>query len=165
MSKLQMSITSLMVAIVVAACGFAILHLDLTHEPFYLYAHTLVVGVLPMACLLTWGVVVGLISLFRRGECSAFLVGFEVFGWAAVLLFVTYTAAVYLPGETPLGLVVPLLVWWDGRDAIPKRDPSVVLFTMGIFLAPQLAVSLLGGLLGHALGIRGVRDRRGEKTG
>jgi hypothetical protein len=160
-----MSITSLMVEVVVAACGFAVLHLDLTHVPFYRYAHTLVVGVLPMACLLVGAAVVGLISLLRRGECSAFLVGFEAFGWAAILLFVTYKATAYQPGEQPLSLVDPLLRWWDGRAAIPYRDPSVLLFHMGIFLAPQLAVSLLGGLLVHALGIRVVRDRQREEPG
>jgi len=39
---------------VIAAGGFAILRLDLMRVPSYRNAHTLVVGVLPMACLLTY---------------------------------------------------------------------------------------------------------------
>jgi hypothetical protein len=165
MVRPRMSITGLMAAIVIAACGFAILRLDLMRVPSYRNAHTIVVGVLPMACLLTWGAAVGLITLFRRGECPAFLVGFEVFGWAAVLLFVTYTVATYATPEQPLNLVSPLLRWWDGRTTIPHRDPSALLFYTGLFLAPQLAVSLLGGLLVHVLGIRVVRDRQREEPG
>jgi hypothetical protein len=162
MVRPRTSITGLMAAIVIAACGFAVLRRDLVDGPPYRHDHTSIVGVLPMACLLTWAAVVGLITLFRRGECPAFLVGFEVFGWVAVLLFAAYRMVFHW---SPLILFDPLLRRWDGRVTIPYRDPSVLLFHIVIFLVPQLAVSLLGGLLAHALGIRLVRDGRSGKPG
>lgn len=92
---------------VAAPLGLAVVHEDLTSMPFHRHGHSLVVGALPMACVLTWGLLVGAGGLYRRGECRSVLVGFEVLGWAAPFLFVCYVAATYRSGEKPIDLLDP----------------------------------------------------------
>jgi hypothetical protein len=74
----RISIASLLAGIVIVSIGLAILHADLANGTVC-YGHFLVVGVLQMACLLIWSMLRGIVGLIRRGECSPFLVGFELY--------------------------------------------------------------------------------------
>ncbi len=150
----RISIAGSTVAVAIFAVGLAILREDLTNVPFYRHGHTLVVGVLPMACLLVWGLLVGIGGLIRRGECHPFLVGFEVFGWTALFLFVAYDAGTYRIGEKPLDVVAPLARRFFRTDHLAYRDYKVLFFHITVFSTPALVAALIGGALSQALDIR-----------
>jgi hypothetical protein len=121
-------------------------------------AELLSVGVPPMASLLS----LGLLALFggpgRRGSRPA-LIGFEVFGWAAVLSFAV--SALRAP-RSFFGLVDPVLEPVRqslGRDS-PLFIPAVLSVAMTLLTLPQLAFALLGGWLLSGYRIRLVVERR-----
>lgn len=168
MSLPRISIADSIVGVVVAAIGMAILQWDLSSTDFLSNRHIFIVSIVPMACLLVWGLIMACGGLIRRGDCHAFLVGFEVFGWAALFITLTYDAFGRQYGVDRLSIVVPLACRILATEVVWFRDMRVVLFHITIFLMPALAFSLVGGWLSHRLGIRVVRRRRGavaDETG
>jgi hypothetical protein len=157
MRLLRISLADSIAGIVIAALGLAILRIDLTNEPFWRHGHTLVVGVLPMACLLVWGLWLGIGRLISRNECPSFLVGFEVLGWGTLFLFVVYDAAAYQMAEEPLFVASPLLHWFFATDTIIYKHIEVLIFHFSLFFLPSFVISLIGGWLSQTLGIRLVR--------
>src|SRR5689334_13342300 len=107
MSPPRISIGGSAAGIAVAAMGLAILQGDLSSTRFLINRHVFIISVLPMACLLVWGLIVGCGGLIRRGECPPFLVGFEVFGWAAFFLTLAYDAFDDQHGMGRLNFVAP----------------------------------------------------------
>ena len=83
MRLLRISIGGSVAGIAVAAIGLSTCK-DLSDTRFLLVQHVFIISVMPMACLLVWGLIIGYAGLIRRGERPTFLVGFEVFGWAAL---------------------------------------------------------------------------------
>ncbi len=160
----RISLGDSLAGVVAAAIGLAILRTDLTNGPFWRHGHTLVVGMLPMACLLVWGLLVGIGRLIRRNECPPFLVGFEVFGWGALFLFAVYDAAAHLMTEEPLYVVSPLLHRFFSSDTIIYKELKILSFHIMLFFWPIFAFSLIGGWLGQTLDIRLVRAHRGPQA-
>ena len=147
--------------IAVAAIRMAILQRDLFSTRFLINRHVFIISVVPMACLLVWGLIIGCGGLIRRGECHPFLVGFEVFGWAALFLTLAYDASADQYGLDRLGFVAPVARRVLATETLKFRDMKVLLFHMTIFLLPALAFSLAGGWWSQRLGIRVVSWQQG----
>ena len=161
MRLLRISIGGSVVGIAVAAIGLSILQRDLSDTRFLLVQHVFMISVLPMACLLVWGLIIGCAGLIRRGECHPFLVGFEVFGWAALFFTVAFDAFTDQYGMYRLSLVAPVARRVLATEAIKFRDIKVILFHMTILSLPALASALGGGWLSQRLGIRVVSWQQG----
>jgi hypothetical protein len=157
----RISIGGSAVGIAVAAIGLAILQGDLSSTRFLRHRHVFIISVVPMACLLVWGLIMGCGGLIRRGECHSFLVGFEVFGWAALFLALAYDVSDDQYGMDRLGIVAPVARRILGTEVLKFRDTRVLLFHITIFLFPALAFSLGGGWLSQCLGIRMVSWQQG----
>lgn len=157
----RISIGGSAAGIAVAAIGLAILQGELSSTRFLITRHVFIISVVPMACLLAWGLIIGCGGLIRRGECHPFLVGFEVFGWATLFLTLTYDAFDDQYGMDRLGIVAPVARRVLATEALKFRDIKVALFHMIIFLLPALAFSLGGGWLSQRLGIRVVSWQQG----
>src|SRR4051812_7784506 len=137
-----------------AAMGLAILQGGLSSPRFLITRHVFIISVVPKAGLLVWGLIVGCGGLIRRGKCPPSLVGFEVFGWAALFLPLAYDAFDDQYGMGRLNFVAPAARRVLATDALKFRDMKVVLFHMTVFLFPALAFSIGGGWLSQRLGIR-----------
>ena len=114
-----------------------------------------------MACLLVWGLIMACGGLIRRGECPPFLVGFEVFGWAALFLTLAYDAFDDQYGMDRLSFVAPVGHRVLATEVLKFKDMRVVVFHITIFLLPILAFSLGGGWFSQCLGIRVVSWQQG----
>src|SRR3954469_18426068 len=86
------TIGRLMVAVAVAAFGLSAFRIDLGDWKVYRIWHEYVIGVVPMACVLTYGLFIGCSDLIRQARCHPFLVGFEVFGWASLFALASFMA-------------------------------------------------------------------------
>lgn len=161
MTAPRISIGGSAVGVAVAAIGLAILQGDLSSTRFLINRHVFIVSVVPMACLLVWGLIMGCGGLIRRGECHSFLVGFEVFGWAALFLTLAYDASDDQYGMDRLGIVAPVARRVLAIEALKFREMKVILFHITIFPLPALAFSLGGGWLSQRLGIRVVSWQQG----
>jgi hypothetical protein len=157
----RMSLAGSILGIVLVAFGLAILREDLKIGEVWKHGHFLVIGVLPMACLLTWAMLIGLIGLIRRGVLSPFLVGFELAGWGMLFLIVLLDAASDDSDWGPIRLAKPLLHGLFPRDVINYYDYEILLTHFLLFLTPPLIVSLIGGWLVSRSGLRvDWRERR-----
>jgi hypothetical protein len=164
MKSPRISIGGAAAGIAVAAIGLTILQWDLSSMRFLINRHVFVISVIPMTCLLVWGLMIGCGELILHGECHPFLVGFEVFGWAALFLTLAYDASADQYGIDRLGVVAPLARRVLATEALKFRDMRVVVFHMTIFFLPALAFSLGGGWLSQRLGIRVVSWQRGTQV-
>jgi hypothetical protein len=156
MKSPQISIGGSAAGIGVAAIGLAILQWDLSSTKFLINHHIFVISVMPMTCLLVWGLMIGCVGLIRRGEYHPFLVGFEVFGWAALFVTLAYDASADQYGINRLVLVAPLARRVLGIEALKFRDMRVIIFHMTIFCLPTLAFALCGGWVSQRLGASGL---------
>jgi len=122
-----------------------------------------VLGVPLLGGLLVAGFANVLWGLWRRGECHAFLVGFEAFGGAALLLYLT--VFVWTNGWSGLavryieGILSPF-------DPVVTDETSAVAIAAAIVSLPMLSFALIGGVLTSRCGITLVAEsRRGAGRG
>jgi hypothetical protein len=108
-------------------------------------------GCLPMVNVLAVGLLLG----HRRGTSRRFLLGFETFGAAALVLYATGVLssndlvwAFFRPATEVLGATIGPLV------TVPRLLIAYAFFSVWASL-PQLAVALAGGLLAASGGHRG----------
>jgi hypothetical protein len=160
--RISMARTILVVAITAAGLGVIQFDRDWKNVQFYRHYHGVVIGVLPMTCLLLFGILTGLLDLARRGECHCFLVGFEVFGWASLFAYLVYCSGHHEPGDQPLYKLTPIVRYVFRWKANPYRDLRVMSFHMAVFFVPELGIALLGGWASSAMNI--VLARRSTKT-
>ncbi len=159
MRSLRFSLGSLLTIVVLAAldlaAALAAIRITDLSEPVHgnMGPKIFVLGVPFTAGLLLGYLAIMLWGLWRRGECQAFLVGFEVFGWAAVFLYLA------------------CFVWDVGRPSLVSRYISTVLSPFSIVLQesartseytataiaaailslPMLSIALIGGFLSARL--------------
>jgi hypothetical protein len=150
----RISLAGSIAGIVIVAIGLAVLHEDLTNGTVWRHGHFLVVGVLPMACLLIWAMLVSVLGRNRRGAISPFLIGFELAGWGALFLMVLHDAATDDSEWGPIGLASPILQRLFPRDVIDYHEYEIVLTHALLFLTPSLIAALLGGWLASRSGPR-----------
>ena len=161
---LRISTARTMLAVAIIAIGFGIIQFDRDWKnvQFYRHYHEVVIGVLPMACLLLFGIVTGLFDLVRKGECHQFLVGFEVLGWASLFAYLVYCSGHYESGDRPLSRLSTASQYVFPWHVIAYRDLRVMSFHMGVFFVPEFILACLGGWASSALGI--VLTRRRTST-
>jgi hypothetical protein len=157
----RFSIAVLMGAVLIAALD-ALLVRALIDDQTGEAADVAIIGLLPMVTIL----LVGLLLMARRGMRRAgdrpSLVGFEVSGWAVMLLF---AGASLLWSESIMAYVVEVLsplIWLLGDTSSLERYPvlATALEVGGAAMAltaPQLLLALLGGWRARR---RAERDRR-----
>jgi hypothetical protein len=162
----RFSIAWIMASIVMAAIDLAAIRaLDGTNT---VIGALIVIGSIPMASIL----VLGIPSLVGRskgqGKPRPFLVGFEVVGWAVLLV---YTGSAMLFPESVAGafdLSAQFLMRLIGLDTAIGSGPAWELFGLFVvvllLLLPQLFVSLVGGWLNQRFEIR-ITIRRRQATG
>src|SRR5262245_4277211 len=71
----RISIARAMIAIAIAALAFFVFRIDLGDWRVYRIWHEYIIGIVPMACVLSYGFVIGCSDVLRRGSCHPFLVG------------------------------------------------------------------------------------------
>jgi hypothetical protein len=121
-------------------------------------------GVLPMASLLILVAMARLPRCIRRGEPATFLVGFEVFGWAVIFLFICLSAL----SPPAVGRLLDAAALPIGRVLLPyiAHAPEWVPMAIEVVLVvsilglPELLVALFGGWLTRRLGLTVSIERR-----
>ncbi len=163
--RMQFRLRWLMAAVVLAAANCAVLRVSVVAGAI---SSLLALALLPMLDVLLPGILVTASQLRRQGACHAFLAGFEVFGWAAVLVFTEFclspsafdALSAYLQA-----VIAPLERLHESWGM--KYDPESTfqeLYGLAICSAvlsfPLLIAGLLGGCLAWASGITLARSRR-----
>ena len=157
MKLYRVSMATMMGAVATAALDFWVMRSLDPGSPDMLPHFLFATGVMPVASLL---MLVGLISaprLFRSGELSSFVIGFEALGWTAVFAFVTcYSIATktFMEGaEAVAATCRPFLI--DYLKDLPAWAGWAFEFGFAsiLFSLPQLLLALLGGWLAHRVGI------------
>jgi hypothetical protein len=171
MARLRVPIAGLMAAVVIVALDAAMIRSLLssnfnipTSATTSLDIVVFAFGVLPMASLLIFLALVRLPKLLRRGGSASFFFGFEVFGWAAVFLFILGSAlspsAVAGYANSIASLFAPALK--PHVEHAPDWFLAILEFGLCglIFGLPQLGIALLGGWLTRRAGISVSIERR-----
>jgi hypothetical protein len=135
-------ISWIMVFVALAALNFSVLRasLDVPSAAIELLA----LGAMPMATVLTIGLLIGL----RRPGCRPFILGFESFG---ALALAVYIVLVIWFGEKTVGPYASLFI--EPIANIIGRDPEVIFlpiaYSVGVVVLglPQVAFALIGGSL------------------
>jgi hypothetical protein len=136
------SIAGLMILVAFAAANFAIAKGFL--QPPSVWKEMCIFGVLPMANLLTVGLLPWLRRRPHRAGFGGFRVGFEVCGVLAIVAFVALSLRFtdYL-FQLPQSLFEPYLVLRPGVGLVSS--------CLIIFFGPQLAFAVLGGCVGRLI--------------
>jgi hypothetical protein len=161
MRALRPSLESLLTFVAIAAVDLAMAltairaaHLG-SHTHGEMAPGVFVLGVPLMTGLLVAYLVIMLWGLWQRGECHAFLVGFEVFGWGTLFLYLA------------------CFVWTNGwSDLVPRyintvlspvsatllesrqtSSDSAAAIAAVIVCMPMLFIALIGGILSSRLRI------------
>jgi hypothetical protein len=163
MRRPRFSIAGLMAIVVLAALDCAAFR-ALTGPRNGLAGNLFAYGVLPMANILAFGLPP--LPGWRpgRGELHPFWGGFEVFGWAALLL--SSAGAILTPGlmasytETVLGPLGPAFDRMGYDPQSPAWLLAEALVLGSVLLLPLLLVALLGGWLSSRFRVKVVIERR-----
>jgi hypothetical protein len=149
----RISIARAMVAIGIAALAISVFRTDLTDWQVYRIWHEYVIGVVPMACVLSYGLFAAASDVLRRGRCHPFLVGFEVFGWGSLFAYASFMAVNFEAESRPLDWIFPLTRYVFQTGTIEYKDPWVVTFHLLVLNLPELAMALIGGWATSSLSI------------
>lgn len=141
----QFSIARLMAAVAMIAFVCLAYHIDLTDHRVWRLGHEYVIGVVPMASLLLFGLLVAGSDLWRRGECHPFAVGFELAGWASLFFYVSFMAINFENGRRWLDVILPTTQWFFRRSALIYADYDVLAFQTLLFFIPELVLAVIGG--------------------
>jgi hypothetical protein len=153
----RLRIAWVMVAIVIAAINFGALRAFIESDR----SGFLVLGALPMANVLTFGILIGL----RRRGISPFLLGFEAFG--AIALAIYLALRISFPNATVrlyIESLINFLMDAVGRDGIFLVIPIAyfAMFAVGVMLvSPQVAFAAMGGFLSRRYRITITRRQDG----
>jgi hypothetical protein len=126
------------------------------------HAHDLVVGVLPMATILAYGLLGAGLDLAAGRPSRRYLVGFQTVGWGSILAYLSWCASTYEWMDRPLSRIGKATSWALSNRGFAFDDPGILAAPMSAFLAPELAAAVLGGWLGSRLGIVLVRQSGGR---
>jgi hypothetical protein len=136
----RFSISSLMAVVLVVALDCMALNMLIVRPLFRVpLSELILLGALPMANILT----IGLLRLWADrkgwGRTRPFLVGFEVCGWVTLLVFVTCAV---LATDSFHDVVGDIL-----RSCLSPENPLFLILAVVILLLPQLALAVVGGWL------------------
>jgi hypothetical protein len=165
-SRIRFSIGWLMIVVAVAAFEFTALRISIRSGTNFAQA---ILITFPMLNLLTIGLV---LIRRRRGQARAFLVGFETFGWLAVVASVldcfggfpclqmyASTCAPFLDSfANELGIGTGSEIWRDENSAAYWL--VAVPLELAFCLPPQLVPALIGGWLSLRYRVRITIERR-----
>jgi hypothetical protein len=172
MRRFRVPLVVLVAGVAIFALDFAVLRalarggyliqIDATH---WLPFSTLAIGVLPMASILVIASLDQMIRMSRTGHVSRFWIGFEVFGWLAVFLFMSGCAL--SPAGVQRFILAAASPFQPIFDAIIARQPAEWVFNgieyamvTAFFLLPELIFALMGGwMMGRAKSPGGRMDR------
>jgi hypothetical protein len=154
----RVSIAGMLAALIVIALNLAVMRSVDPNSLYSLHHFLFACGIFPMASLLILLAVIWAPAPLRGQRIPAFLIGFEVFGAAAVFAFLAYyslatsevLAFTSVFGDLIRPVVVPYL------DAAPAWTGMVVelVCTTLLFSLPQLLLALLGGWLASSSRLR-----------
>ena len=148
-----------MIGMALIALALSIVALDVRPDGVHGRIHDLVVGVLPMATILAYGILGGGLDLAAGRPTRRHLVGFQAAGWASILIYLAWCATAYDWRDRPLRWLGDLTSRALGGRGFGFDDPGIMAAHMAAFLAPELAAAALGGWMGSRLGI--VLSRQG----
>jgi hypothetical protein len=135
--RFRCRIAGLMAVVALAALDCAAVRSPLSGRP--LTETLLLLGGLPMANVLAFGLLLLLLESPGRGACRPWLVGFETVGWSVLLLYAF--CAFYHP-EALRGGVVGALSWLNALG-----NPVFLAAAVAVLISPQLSLAMLGGWL------------------
>jgi hypothetical protein len=146
-----------MISVAILAIAFSVVSLDIGDRHVHRRTHDLIVGTLPMATILAYGLLGATIDLAAGRPSRRHLVGFQAAGWASIFAYLAWCTATYEWSDRPLS--------WIGRAtgrAINRGfaydHPGILAAHMSAFLTPELAIAALAGWLGSRLGVVLVRQ-------
>ena len=141
-----------MVFVAVTAINFAAVRAVLVNrDPI---SELLAVGALPMASVLA----IGLLAGRKRPEWRPFVLGFTVFGTAALAVYVIQAVFFHDAIVEPyLRLLIGPLVQLIGREQLLIYIPVAYTFAVVLLGWPQVAFALLGGFLSRKYKVTIVR--------
>ena len=158
MRRPRVRLGSLLAFVAIVACDLAFTLTVIDAGMIGSYSHgeigptVFVLGVPLMAGLLVGYFLVMLCGLWRRGESHPFLVGFEVFGWAALFLYLA--CFVWTDGWSDLvpryigGVLSPLnAAAMEETSKALRADHSGLALAAAIVSLPMLIAALFGGML------------------
>ncbi len=157
MARPQLSIAQLMTATASTAIGLGLIQIDRTEGAFYRFWHEYIIGVVPLGCLLFYGLVTALIDLATTGKSSRFVVGFEVAGWLSLLIYASYLGGNYDFSYRTMSKLRPLTDYCF-PNGCAYADMPVMSLHMTILFLPQFLFALVGGCVSSGLRIRLVRE-------
>jgi hypothetical protein len=166
MKRFRFPLGGLMAAVVLVAINLAVIRAFTGYvgEPFPIIYFAC--GVVPMASLLVMVALLQVPKLIRGAALSPFVVGFEVLGWTAVLLFVTCYSVTPSRVEAMINFIgtytQPIFARYLSASDVP--DWLGLLIEFGacdiIFSLPQLVLAISGGWLTHVVGLSLRVERR-----
>jgi hypothetical protein len=142
-----------MTVIGITALAFFAFRVDLADPRVHRIWHEYIIGIVPMAGMLTYGALIGCCDVLRRGRCHPFLVGFEMFGWGSLFAYASFMAVNFENNTRPLDWLDPLTRYVFGGELIIYDAPSVMTFHVFVLNLPELAVALIGGWLTSSLSV------------
>jgi hypothetical protein len=145
-----------MILVALAAVNFAVLRMVLASQS--VTSELMAVGVMPIASVLTIGLMIG----YRHPRHRAFLLGFEIFGAMTAVLMIL---AVSVGTDVVVGPYVFFFIEPVTHVVDPTRDSliyvpiaySIAILALGL---PQMAVALFGGVLSRTYRIAVTITRR-----
>lgn len=150
----RISIAMMMGAVIIAALGMLA----------YQIYHEYVIGVVPMACLLAFGLLVVASDVRRRGYCHPFLFGIELAGWGALFAGASFMVINLESGQRPLARIDTLTQWYVGptrwNDGFSYEEYDILIFHTLVFLIPEVVIAMIGGWIATALGVTIARRPR-----
>jgi hypothetical protein len=111
----------------------------------------LIFGVLPMLSVLCLCGILAVRDLGGRGHAPSFVVGFEVCGCAAVIIFLMLSLSDPDSVKVAVGAVCTLLATSDGSRTFPNIR-ELLLWTL-VCSPPQMLFALVGGWLAKRIGL------------
>jgi hypothetical protein len=135
--RIRCPIAGMMAVVALAALDCAAVRSPLSGRP--LTETLLLLGGLPMANVLAFGLLPLLLERPGRGACRPCLVGFETVGWSVLLLYAS--CAFYHPEALRGGVVRAL------ASLSALGNPAFLAAAAAALLSPQLSLALLGGWL------------------
>ena len=154
---MRFSIGGVMSGVALLAVALGLVRLDVKENGLHRHAHDLVVGVMPMVTILVGRLLGAGLDLAAGRSTRRSLVGFQVAGWGAVLVYLSWCTATYEWKDRPLSWVARATSWLLSRG-FALDDPGIMVAHMAVFLAPELAAAVVGGWLGARAGVVLIRD-------
>lgn len=156
---MKLSIGRAMIGIALLAIAFSVVSQETRDRKIHRAAHDLIVGVLPMATVLIYGLCGAGLDLAAGRPTNRYLVGFQAGGWAAIFAYRSGCTCTFEWRDRPMRLVGEATSWVLSHG-FAFDDPAIMTAHMACFLVPQLIVAAIGGWIGARFGVILTRQNR-----